>query len=623
MSDYFLHHDFPADLREMDFDELDLLSYEIRDFLVSSVAKNGGHLASSLGVVELAIALHRVFDTPRDKLIWDVGHQSYVHKILTGRAGEFEHLRQMGGLSGFPKRCESEYDVFDTGHSSTSIGLGLGMACARDQAKEDYRVVSVIGDGALTGGGAFEALNHAGHLGTDLIVVLNDNGMSISPNIGGLSRHLIRLSGTAGYNNMKHRIKHGVSRVPLIGEEIVSGIQAAKEKIKYSVIEDGVIFEELGFKYLGPVDGHNIRELCQALENAKSIRGPVLIHALTRKGRGYSLAEENPGKFHGIGPFDPDTGELTSPKAGRTWSGVFGEKMVRMAFQDPAITCISAAMIEGTGLEQFRRTFPNRIYDTGITEGHAVTFAAGLAAGGMRPYVAVYSTFLQRAYDQIMEDVCLQSLPVVFCLDRAGIVGADGETHHGIYDISYLRSMPGMTILAPATAGQLEEMLEYSRECDGPCAIRYPRGEAAQEPDLPEFIPGRAQRLREGGDVDIWAAGHMLSHALEAADLLLEQGIHAGVVNMASLQPLDEEQLEESAADHSLIVTLEDNVISGGIGEAIDGKLADADVRVVNLGWPDCFVPHGTQNQLYQKYGLDGASVADRIAREIGKKGGC
>lgn len=617
MSDYLINHDFPADLRDMDYDELELLAYEIRDLLISSVAKNGGHLASSLGVVELAIALHRVFDTPKDKLIWDVGHQAYVHKILTGRAEEFENLRQLGGISGFPKRCESEYDVFDTGHSSTSIGLGLGMACARDLAGEKYRVVSVIGDGALTGGGAFEAMNHAGHLGTDMIVVLNDNGMSISPNIGGLSRHLIKLSGTSGYNNMKHRIKSGVSKVPVIGDEIVSGLQAAKEKIKYSVIDDGVIFEQLGFKYLGPVDGHNIRELCQFLENAKSIDGPVLIHALTKKGKGYARAEENPGKFHGIGPFDPDSGELTNAKAGQSWSSVFGEKIVRMAFQNQSIACISAAMIEGTGLEQFRRTFPNRIFDTGITEGHAVTFAAGLAAGGRRPYVAVYSTFLQRAYDQIMEDVCLQNLPVVFCLDRAGVVGSDGETHHGIYDLSYLRSMPGMTILAPANASQLEEMLEYSSSCEGPCAIRYPRGTAVTEPELPAFEVGKAQQIREGRDVQIWAVGSMVSHALEAAELLSQQGIDAGVVNIATVQPLDEELLRLSAGSCSLIVTIEDNVISGGIGECIDRLLSDEDVRVINLGWPDCFVPHGTQAQLYEKYGLDGASVARRIADEI------
>lgn len=652
MSEYLNQHTFPADLKDMDFDELELLSYELRDFLVESVSKTGGHLASSLGAVELTIALHRVFDTPRDKVIWDVGHQSYVHKILTGRAKGFETLRKMGGMSGFPKRSESEYDVFDTGHSSTSIGLGLGLACARDLAGEDYKVVSVIGDGALTGGAAFEALNNAGHLESDLIVVLNDNGMSIDANIGGLSRHLIRLSGTAGYTNVKNRIKSGVSRVPVIGDDLVSGIQYAKERFKYSVLEDGVIFEELGFKYIGPVDGHNIRELCEVLEDAAQIGGPVLIHALTTKGKGYSHAEQHPAMFHGIGPFDPDTGKALKKKAAPTWSSVFGNKMVRMAFQDPSIVCVSAAMTEGTGLEEFCRVFPGRIFDTGIAEGHAVTFSAGLAAGGRRPYVAIYSTFLQRAYDQILEDVCLQNLPVVFCLDRAGAVGADGETHHGIFDISYLRSMPNMEILAPATAQQLEEMLEYSRTCEGPCAIRYPRGEAASSPELPAFEHGRGQMIREGADganglecadgtngtddseganstgstdgsdaanAVIWAAGPMLGKALEAADILQAEGISVGIVNIASVHPLDEDLLRRCGEKYSLVVTMEDNVISGGIGEEIDRLLSGQDVRVVNLGWPDRFVPHGTQEELFRTFGLDGASAADRIRKELKK----
>ena len=616
MNDYLKRHDFPNDLKKMDYKELELLSYEIRDYLIESVAKTGGHLASSLGVVELTIALHRVFDTPKDKLIWDVGHQTYAHQILTGRMDGFETLRQMGGMSGFPKKGESEYDVFDTGHSSTSIGLGLGLAAARDLAKEDYHVISVIGDGALTGGGAFEALNNAGHLQSDLIVILNDNGMSIGANIGGLSRHLIRLSGTSGYYNMKHRIKSGVSKVPVIGDELVTGIQHAKEKFKYSVMDEGVLFEELGFKYVGPVDGHDIHALCQVLENAKAIGGPVLIHTLTMKGRGYSHAEENPERFHGIGPFDPKTGTPRSGKGRPSWSDVFGKKLLHLAFQDPKIIAVIAAMIDGTGLVEFDRTFPDRTFDAGIAEGHATTFCAGLAAGGMKPYAAIYSTFLQRAYDQIIEDVCLQNLPVVFCLDRAGVVGPDGETHHGIYDLSYLRSMPNMTVLAPATAKQLEEMLEYSRTCKGPCAIRYPRGAAPEGPPLHAFEPGRSQRVLEGSDVDIWAVGPMLGHALEAAAQLGSEGISAGVVNIASVQPLDETKLRQSAADHPLIVTLEDNVLSGGVGEGLDRILAEESVRVLNMGWPDCFVPHGTQDELYEKYGLDAASVARRIAEE-------
>ncbi len=613
MSRFLEQHTFPEDLKNMDYDALELLAYDIRDFLVESVAKTGGHLASSLGVVELTIALHKVFDTPKDKLIWDVGHQSYVHKLLTGRAEGFEHLRQLGGMSGFPKRAESEYDAFDTGHSSTSIGLGLGTAVARDLAGEDYDVVSIIGDGALTGGAAFEALNNAGHQESDLIVVLNDNGMSISPNTGGLSNHLVRLSGTAGYTNMKQRIKSGVSRVPVIGDDIVSGLQHAKERIKYSVIDDGIIFEELGFKYIGPVDGHNIEELCKVLENARSIGGPVLVHILTTKGKGYSHAEKNPERFHGIGPFDAATGKPLKGKGRPSWSDVFGEKLMRMGFQDQRIVAVSAAMIDGTGLEQFSRSFPNRIFDAGIAEGHAVTFSAGLASAGRRPFVAIYSTFLQRAYDQMMEDVCLQNLPVVFCLDRAGIVGADGETHHGIYDISYLRSMPGMTILAPANAAQLEQMMEYALTLDGPCAIRYPRGEAPELPELSPFEAGRAQRIREGSEVEIWAAGPMLQAAEKAAALLEQEGVSAGVVNIAQVQPLDEELLRRSAEEHKLIVTLEDNVLSGGVGECIDRMLAAHAVKVMNLGWPDAFVPHGSQEELYRTYGLDAESVAKKI----------
>ncbi|MBQ9016429.1 MAG: 1-deoxy-D-xylulose-5-phosphate synthase [Firmicutes bacterium] len=616
MSNYLKRHDFPSELKNMTYEELELLSYEIRDFLVDSVSRTGGHLASSLGVVELAIVLHRVFDSPKDKLIWDVGHQSYVHKILTGRAEGFEHLRQMGGMSGFPKRCESEHDVFDTGHSSTSIGLGLGMAAARDLKGEDYRVVSVIGDGALTGGLAFEALNHAGHLDTDLIVVLNDNGMSISPNIGGLSRHLVRLSGTAGYSAMKNRIKTGVSKVPVIGDDIVSGLQHAKEKIKYSVLEDGVIFEELGFKYIGPVDGHDIRQLCEVLENASRLGGPVLIHTLTTKGKGYSHAEKDPGKFHGIGPFDVSTGKPLKSGASDSWSDVFGDKLVRMAFQNPKIIAVSAAMIEGTGLSAYSRTFPKRIFDVGIAEEHGVTFSAGMAAAGMKPFVAIYSTFLQRAYDQIMEEVCLQGLPVVFCLDRAGVVGADGETHHGIFDLSYLRSMPGMTILAPASARQLEEMMDFAASCEGPCAIRYPRGKAEKNLELAPFECGKAERIREGSDVDLWAEGPMLASAVKASEILEQQGIHAGVVNIASIQPLDEKQLRESAREHPMIVTIEDNVISGGIGEHMDRLLTDDPVHIVNLGWPDQFVPHGTQEELYEAFGLDGASIARRVMEE-------
>ncbi|MBP0985961.1 MAG: 1-deoxy-D-xylulose-5-phosphate synthase, partial [Oscillospiraceae bacterium] len=461
MNKYLAEHKFPDDLRTMDFDQLELLSYELRDFLIESVSKTGGHLASNLGIVELTIALHRCFDTPKDKIIWDVGHQSYVHKILTGRADSFESLRKFGGISGFPKACESEYDVFDTGHSSTSISLGLGLAAARDLSGEDYKVVSVIGDGAMTGGLAYEALNNAGSMNTNLIVVLNDNGMSISQNTGGLSSSLGRITSTDKYIHMKTKVKKGLSKVPVVGESVISGLHNAKEDIKYAVI-DGILFEELGFKYIGPVDGHNIRELCQTLEQAKKLKGPVLIHAVTQKGKGYSMAERRPNVYHGIGAFDIETGKPVAQSSGRSYSAVFGDKLIEMAGKDERVIGISAAMTDGVGLESFSKKYPKRFFDVGIAEGHSVTFAAGLAKAGQRPYVAVYSSFLQRAYDQILEDVCLQNLPVTFCIDRAGVVGADGETHHGLFDLVYLRSMPGMTILAPKDGAELEAMMELS-----------------------------------------------------------------------------------------------------------------------------------------------------------------
>ena len=418
MSRFLEKLDFPNDIKTMSYEDLELLSYEIRDFLIGSVSRTGGHLSSNLGIVEISLAVHRMFDPPQDKLIWDVGHQTYVHKILTGRMDRFPTLRKFKGMSGFPKTAESEYDLFDTGHSSTSISLGLGMAAARDLKKEDYHVVSVIGDGAMTGGMAFEALNNAD---SRMIVILNDNGMSISPNTGGLSRHLSKLRSSGKYLNMKARIKKNVSRLPLVGESIVAGMQHAKDSIKYAMI-DGIVFEALGVKYFGPIDGHNIKELCETLELAKNAKGPVLIHAITQKGKGYTKAEDNPNVYHGVGPFDMETGQLLKKSITPSYSGIFGNKLIELAAKDDRIIAVSAAMTEGTGLEKFSREFPKRTFDVGIAEEHAVTFAAGLAKAGMRPFVAIYSTFLQRGFDQIVEDVCLQRLPVVFCLDRAGIV---------------------------------------------------------------------------------------------------------------------------------------------------------------------------------------------------------
>lgn len=616
MNKYLESHDFPDDLRKMDYDDLELLTYEIRDFLIEEVSKSGGHLSSNLGVVELSIALHRAFDTPKDKLIWDVGHQTYVHKILTGRAQRFDSLRKFGGMSGFPKMSESKFDIFDTGHSSTSLSLGLGLAVARDLSGEDYNVITVIGDGAMTGGLAFEALNNAGNIDTNMIVVLNDNGMSISPNTGGLSKYLGRLRSSRKYISMKAQIKKNVSRVPLIGEGMVAGMQHARDSIKYAVI-DGVLFEELGFRYFGPVDGHDIKEMCETFELAKEAEGPVLIHVMTQKGRGYSKAENNPNVFHGIGPFDMETGQPLKKSSIPSYSGVFGNKLIQMAEQNEKIVAVSAAMFEGTGLEKFSREYPKRAFDVGIAEGHAVTFSAGLAKAGMKPFVAVYSTFLQRAYDEIMEDVCLQKLPVVFCIDRAGIVGADGETHHGIFDLSYLKHMPNLTVMAPKDGRELEAMMEFAAEAEGPCAIRYPRGEAENFGTDSVIEAGRAEVIREGKDTEIWAIGAMVKKALDAADILEDKGISAGVVNMRFLKPFDLSLLRGSADRFKLIFTLEDNVVSGGAGEEINNLLSDKDVKVLNIGWPDKFIEHGSCEELYEKYGMDANSIAERIAEKF------
>ena len=618
MNGYLAKLDLPHDLKVMGYDELELLTYEIRDFLVEEVSKTGGHLSSNLGAVELSIALHRSFDTPKDKLIWDVGHQTYVHKILTGRAQNFPTMRQLGGMSGFPKSAESPYDVFDTGHSSSSISLALGMAAARDLSGEEHDIVAVIGDGAMTGGLAFEALNNVGNLDSKLIVVLNDNGMSISHNTGGLSKYLGRLRSSRKYISMKAQIKKNISKVPVIGEGVVAGMQHAKDTIKYAVI-DGVIFEELGFKYFGPVDGHNIEELCETFELAKETEEPVFIHVMTKKGKGYSKAEEKPNIFHGIGPFDMESGELLKKSHMPSYSNVFGNKLMEMAQRDEKIVAVSAAMMEGTGLGKFHETFPKRAFDVGIAEGHAVTFAAGLAKAGFKPFVAIYSTFLQRAYDQIVEDVCLQKLPVVFCIDRAGIVGADGETHHGIFDLSYLKHIPNLTVMAPKDGAELEAMLEFAHDCGGPCAIRYPRGAAPQLGYESKIEYGKAQPIRDGKDVIIWSLGAMTEKALAAADILEGRGISTGVVNMTFLRPMDRETLLDTAKKASLVATVEDNVLQGGAGEEINSILAGSGVKIINIGWPDKFIEHGTCDELYSKYEMDGPAIAERIIRELEK----
>ncbi len=616
MKEYKLEKmNFPEDVKNMTNDELNDLASEIREFLIDKVSKTGGHLASNLGVVEIAIALHKVYDSPKDKFVWDVGHQSYVHKILTGRAGEFDHLRQFRGLSGFPKRKESPHDVYDTGHSTTSLSAAYGLAKARDLNQEDSEIVAIIGDGALTGGMAYEALNNIGESKTKVTIVLNDNGMSISPNIGSVSNHLVGLRTSKGYRSTKTWAKRVLGKNKP-GKAVINGLAAFKNKVKYSLIEHGgVLFEELGFKYLGPVNGHDIEQVVEVLGKAKEMNEPVLIHFITEKGKGYHLAENQPNKFHGIGAFDPETGELLSKSDSPSYSRVMGNKVLELAEKDKSIVAISAAMTEATGLGPFMKTYPKRFYDVGIAEQHAVTFAAGLAVGGMKPLVAIYSSFLQRAYDQIMEDVALQELPVVFAIDRAGCVGVDGETHHGIYDLSYLLSVPNMTILTPRDATQLEEALEYAFGLGKPVAVRYPRGTSQNYNDGAHFI-GENIRIAEGKDVDIWAVGTMYQNALEAKEILEEKGYSVGlvnVVNISNINQIDKKNKQKT----KLCVTIEDNVTSGGFGEHFKSNYDGDEESILNFAWPDMFVEHGTVPELQNKYGLTPEKIAERIVENL------
>ncbi len=628
---------FPEDLKGMNLEELDLLALEIRDFLIEEVSKTGGHIASNLGVVEIAIALHKFFDSPKDKIIWDVGHQSYVHKILTGRAGEFESLRQLDGISGFPKITESPHDVFDTGHSSNSISLAAGLAAARDLRGEDNSVVAVIGDGALTGGMAYEALNNAGASKSNIIVVLNDNGMSISKNSGSISQHLSKLRTSKGYREFKNSVKTLLKNVP----SLYRGAEHVKDVIKYAFAEGGAIFEELGFTYIGPLDGHNIEDLLNALTLAKRATGPVLIHAITKKGKGYKNAETNPGKFHGIGPFDINTGDLLTPPSGISYSKVFGDKLVSMAAADSRVVAVSAAMIEGTGLSRFAERYPNRLFDVCIAEQHAVSFAAGLAKSGFRPFVAIYSTFLQRGYDQIMMDVCLNELPVIFAIDRAGVVGQDGQTHHGLFDLSYLSHMPGMTILSPRDGFELEQMMDYAMELKGPVAIRYPRGSVKNFSEAHEFDGHNYFMVKYGegeenfdadnaknynnfdaetqkAEAEIWATGKMVRVAADALKLLGDLGKRCSLVNAAVVKPLDEELLRSAPSRAKMLITLEDNVLQGGMGECISEFFMQEgiDFRCHNFAWPTEFIEHGSQDELFERYRLDAGSIAERI-REL------
>ncbi len=609
----------PADLKKLSYQELEVLSKELRDYVIKVVSENGGHLASNLGVVELTLALHRVFDTPRDKIVWDVGHQSYIHKIITGRRESFKTLRKINGISGFPKREESVYDSFETGHSSTSISAALGMAKARDLAGENYSVAAVIGDGALTGGMAFEALNHAGDFPTNLIVILNDNEMSISHNIGGLSNYLSKIRTEPAYFKMKGKIEAILNRIPVIGGSMFRGAERLRDWMKYLLVPV-VNFEELGFKYFGPINGHDIRKLEDVIKRAKSYNGyPVLIHVVTVKGKGYSIAENKPDIYHGISPFFIENGELKSKNSKKTYSEIFGDTLLKLAGEDNKIVAVSAAMAEGTGLSAFASKYKGRFFDVGIAEQHAVTFCAGLASEGFRPVFAVYSTFLQRAYDQIIHDVCMQKLNVVFAIDRAGIVGSDGETHQGVFDITYLRHIPNIRIMSPKDGNELSEMLEMALSLEGPTAIRYPRGKAKKfEFAHTPLELGKSEVILEGEDGVIISEGNMVSTALEVCERLEKAGRNFTLVNARFIKPLDEELLVGLSKKHKLIYTLEDNVVSGGFGSSILELLsrlrADVDVRII--GFDDSFIPHGEKEELYSLKKIDSESVFNTIMKE-------
>ena len=610
----------PADVKKLSVPQLEQLAKEIRQLLISVISHTGGHLAPNLGVVELTLALHKVFNTPEDKIIFDVGHQAYIHKIITGRREQFPTLRQYGGLSGFPKRSESEHDAFGTGHSSTSISAALGMACARDLQGEDYNVVAVIGDGSMTGGMSFEALNNAGMLHKNMIVVLNDNEMSISKNVGAMSEYLYQLRTGETYNKIKNDIEGWLKNMEF-GSDVLKAIRRLKGSVKYLMVPTS-IFEELGFTYLGPVDGHDLEGLLDVLQAAKKIDGPVMVHVLTKKGKGYKPAEESPNKFHGTGPFDIATGKkITNPNAPVSYTEVFGKTLTKLADIDDKIVGITAAMPDGTGLNIFAEAHKDHFFDVGIAEQHAVTAAAGMAAAGMKPVAAIYSTFMQRAYDSIVHDICMQKLHVTLCLDRAGLVGDDGYTHHGVFDYAYLRSIPNMTIMAPKDENELQHMLKTALDFDGPVSVRYPRGSGVgvaldtQWQDLPI---GKAEVLRTGKDVCFWAIGSMVQTALDAAELLEAQGISAGVVNMRFAKPLDVELLREHAQSYGKIITLEEGVLAGGVGSAIleelnENKLLEQ-CEVRYFGIPDEFVMHGDKKLLFRDLGLDTPTIAAKAA---------
>lgn len=613
----------PNDIKKIPADQLPALAEEIREFIIESLSKTGGHLASNLGVVELTIAMHRVFDLPKDKLIWDVGHQSYTHKILTGRKDGFETLRREGGISGFPKRSESDCDVFDTGHSSTSISAGVGYVRARELKKENYSVVSIIGDGALTGGMAYEALNNAASLKSNFIIVLNDNEMSITENVGGMSSYLSGLRTASAYTDFKMDVTKALNRIPGIGPGMMDAMRKMKSSIKQIIIP-GMLFEDMGLTYLGPVDGHNIPQLIKTFQEAKRFEGPILVHVLTQKGRGYEPAMRHPARFHGAGPFDVKTG-LPVGKSNPTYTDVFSTVMRKMGDRRKDVAAVTAAMMTGVGLKRFSNMFPDRCFDVGIAEEHAVTFAAALSLGGITPVVAIYSSFLQRAYDQIMHDVCMQNLHVVFAIDRAGLVGYDGETHHGIFDLSYLGSMPNMTILAPKNLWELSDMIKFAVDYDGPIAVRYPRGEAYT--GLKEFRApiclGKSEVIHEGSRVALLAVGSMVKMAEEVQKQLKERmDMDAALVNARFVKPIDEELLRSFADTYELVVTLEENVKDGGFGERVLAFAEEEDLPfgVEIIALPDRFIPHGSVSYQMKQVGFMPEDICGRIEEYYRKR---
>lgn len=599
-------------IKNSDYGDLEALAREIRDFLVEKVSKTGGHLASNLGIVETTIALHKVYDTAVDRVIFDVGHQSYVHKIITGRAGAFDTLRKYKGLSGFPKSRESIHDAYDTGHSSTSISAAMGYATARDLRNEDYQVVAVIGDGAMTGGLVYEALNNIGASGTNIKIVLNDNGMSIAKNVGAMSRHLNNLRTSKNYTRMKENIRGALDNIPVVGQRVSDTISHTKNKIKYSLLdEQGVLFEDLGIKYIGPVDGYDLPALVEAYTAANQYDGPTLVHVITKKGKGYYWSEKYPRKFHGIAPFDADNGNILSSPSGPSYSKVFGDKLVELARTDESIVAISAAMGTATGLGPFYKEFEPRFFDAGIAEAHAVVFAAGMAKAGMTPVVAIYSSFLQRAFDQLIEDICLQNLHVVFAVDRAGLVGADGETHHGMFDLSYLNMIPNMKILCPADGNQLEEMLEYAvHQYDGPIAIRYPRGSSQGNHLRLKPFTGENTVLSVGKDVTILAVGAMLDTGIEAARLLREHGFDAGVTAINVVKPMDAAAVN---SETKLVVTLEDNTIIGGFSDEFDRVNREKAFGILNFALPDQFIEQGSIPELREECAMTPEDVVKGV----------